>query len=113
MSERKHTDPPPDPLQTLCFTQPVRDDVMSAAGDRKVAGAAMKRNRDGLLLQGSVARSLCPESLAWGPFAALFAGALAEVFGTRATSDEWPDFPAGEEASLVDTLYSDAWLKRR
>ena len=113
MPQGKHRSPSAGALQTLCFAHPVRDDVMSATGDRKVAGAAMKRTRDGLLLQGSVARSLCPESLPWGPFAVLFAGALAEVFGARTTAAGWPDFPAPEEAALVGTLRSDAWLKRR
>ena len=36
----------------LCFESPAEFDLL--AGDRKVAGAAMRRTRDGLLLQGSL-----------------------------------------------------------
>jgi lipoate-protein ligase A len=45
-----------------CFVQPVMNDVLDRDG-RKIAGAAMKRTRKGLLLQGSVDRSALPASL--------------------------------------------------
>lgn len=40
------------PEQAVCFQQPVADDLMD--GPRKVAGAAQRRWRDGLLQQGTV-----------------------------------------------------------
>ena len=42
-----------------CFANPVRADVLS--GNRKIAGAAHRRSRAGLLHQGSIQRSDLPE----------------------------------------------------
>jgi lipoate-protein ligase A len=41
----------------LCFIQPVEHDLLDASG-RKLAGAGQRRNRTGLLHQGSVALPL-------------------------------------------------------
>ncbi len=48
---------------TLCFENPVEFDVVGAAGE-KLAGAAQRRGKAGLLHQGSVAVSMRTEALA-------------------------------------------------
>ncbi|HKK19773.1 MAG TPA: hypothetical protein VJ952_13920, partial [Opitutales bacterium] len=50
-----------------CFMQPVMNDVLDQAG-RKIAGAAMKRTRKGLLLQGSVDRGALPAPIDFNAF---------------------------------------------
>ncbi len=42
-----------------CFVTPAASDVLLPGG-RKIAGAAMKRSRDGLLVQGSIDRATLP-----------------------------------------------------
>lgn len=44
-----------------CFVKPAANDVLRADG-QKIAGAAMKRNRSGLLIQGSIDRSALPDN---------------------------------------------------
>lgn len=43
-----------------CFVTPAANDVLRSDG-RKIAGAAMKRNRHGLLIQGSLDRAALPQ----------------------------------------------------
>lgn len=50
-----------------CFTSPAANDVLRSDG-QKIAGAAMKRNRSGLLIQGSIHRGAVPESFDYGAF---------------------------------------------
>lgn len=57
-------------ISTACFENAVCHDVM--VQDRKVAGAAQRRTRQGLLHQGSIQQSSLPESFA-RDFAALLA----------------------------------------
>jgi lipoate-protein ligase A len=54
-----------------CFEKPVRFDLK--IGREKIAGAAIRRNRSGVLLQGSIQRLEVPSY-----FAETFAGALSE-----------------------------------
>ena len=51
--------PPTGPSQ--CFVLPAANDVLHPDG-KKIAGAAMKRTRQGLLIQGSINRSALPET---------------------------------------------------
>lgn len=44
-----------------CFVKPAANDVLRLDG-KKIAGAAMKRSRNGLLIQGSIDRSALPEN---------------------------------------------------
>lgn len=70
-----------------CFLQPVMNDVLNAEG-RKVAGAAMKRTRSCLLLQGSIDRSALPAAIDFNQFAGHFASALASALDLK---PEHPD----------------------
>jgi lipoate-protein ligase A len=85
-----------------CFANPTAHDIL--AGGIKIAGAAQRRTRHGLLHQGSIQRSGLG-----GDFAARLAGALAPRVGARGMS-------AGEEneaAKLAEEKYGTAeWLRR-
>ena len=54
--------PPTGPSQ--CFVSPTANDVLHPNG-KKIAGAAMKRTRQGLLIQGSINRSALPETFSY------------------------------------------------
>lgn len=68
-----------------CFTQPVANDVLTPSG-RKIAGAAMKRSRSGLLIQGSVDRTALPDNFDSAAFAQAFSRHLSARL----------DIPAGQ-----------------
>jgi len=59
-----------------CFVQPTANDVIHLDGT-KIAGAAMKRCREGLLVQGSIARDALPDDFDYQTFAEAFQQALA------------------------------------
>jgi lipoate-protein ligase A len=87
----------------LCFANPVRADV--TIDGRKVAGAAQRRTRAGLLQQGSVQYVDLANGLA-----ERFAQALSANCGERKIADEV--LKRGQE--LAEQKYeTDAWLRRR
>jgi lipoate-protein ligase A len=59
-----------------CFTQATANDVLRPDGV-KIAGAALKRTREGLLVQGSIDRAALPDDFNFGNFAESFQQALA------------------------------------
>jgi lipoyl(octanoyl) transferase len=86
-----------------CFANPVAADVLS--GDRKIAGAAHRRTRSGVLHQGSIQCSDLPER-----FREDFARILCGQFARK------PLEPATLEhaAQIAATKYgTPAWLMRR
>jgi lipoate-protein ligase A len=87
----------------VCFASPVVADVM--VGDRKVAGAAHRRTKTGLLHQGSIQNIDLPQSLAQ-----LFANKLSEKPEPVALPDSIMDRALTISATKYGTL---DWLKRR
>jgi len=63
-----------------CFIQPVVNDVLTNDGAEKIAGAAMKRNRNGLLIQGSINRSTLPDNFDFETFKKYYVQRLSEIF---------------------------------
>lgn len=61
-----------------CFVQPTANDVVHANGT-KIAGAAMKRTRRGLLIQGSIDRGALPDDFNDTQFADTFQQALSRA----------------------------------
>ena len=61
-----------------CFVHPSTDDVLRPDGT-KIAGAAMKRARQGLLIQGSIDRSALPEDFDYLIFCERFQQQLSEA----------------------------------
>jgi lipoate-protein ligase A len=86
-----------------CFANPVRADVLS--GERKIAGAAHRRSRAGLLHQGSIQRNDLP-----GQFREDFARMLCHRFESRTLESNVEE----RAAEIAATKYgSNAWLMRR
>ena len=86
-----------------CFANPVRADVLS--GGRKIAGAAHRRSRAGLLHQGSIQRNDLPDR-----FREDFARILCDRFERKT-----PEAASLERAAEIAlTKYATAaWLTRR
>jgi lipoate-protein ligase A len=92
-----------DRISESCFANPVRADVISEG--RKVAGAAHRRSRAGLLHQGSIQQVDLPDR-----FRVDFAQALCQHAEARLLSREI----LNTAASLAETKYATmAWLTRR
>jgi lipoate-protein ligase A len=86
-----------------CFERAVQFDLKLR--DEKIAGAAIRRNRKGLLLQGSIQRLEVPAQ-----FVVLLAGALGEHVDFSAVSDLMME----QAADLVKEKYGAAkWNRRR
>lgn len=86
-----------------CFANPVRADVLSRGV--KIAGAAHRRSRAGLLHQGSVQRSDLP-----GRFREDFARILCDRFSSRTLESDILE----RALQIAATKYgTDAWLTRR
>jgi lipoate-protein ligase A len=91
-----------DVVSRACFEKAVAHDVM--LDTKKIAGAAQRRTRDGLLHQGSVQGVLLPED-----FAARLAMAVSNQFVSKAISDEF----MSEAVNLRLKKYAtDAWLRK-
>jgi lipoate-protein ligase A len=86
-----------------CFANPVRADVM--AGGRKIAGAAQRKSRVGLLQQGSVQIDSLPRD-----FKALFASNLSESVAKGALGGDVLDAARALSEQKYGTV---EWLKRR
>lgn len=94
----------------VCFDEPVAHDILNLSG-KKIAGAAQKRTRTGLLIQGSIEKRVLKgkEPL----FLEAFINALEE---TLQCSSEKHDHCPLIEASIRSwqaTISSDAWLNLR
>jgi lipoate-protein ligase A len=102
----------PETAPGVCFERPEVGDVVRAADGLKVAGAALKRGKDGLLLQGSVARPLLP-MVDWDALEEAFARALAAALDLEVVHPGWPGFDPDEEQALVDQYSSPEWTELR
>ena len=97
----------------VCFVQPEIFDVVRADDARKLAGAAQKRTRAGLLFQGSVDRSACSEIADWAMFDEAFLARLAMVCDAEIEASEFPVFHADRAAEAHAMFGSEAWNARR
>lgn len=100
-----------------CFEAPSAYDVVAEAGPVKIAGAAQKRSRHGLLMQGSIERSTLPDRFDWEAFGEAFARNLANRMspdrrGAYATPP-WPDLLPEVARSIQDRLTDASWNRRR
>ncbi len=65
-----------------CFVQPVANDVLNIDG-MKIAGAAMKRTRAGLLIQGSIDRAALPDAFDFNRFGTELPDQLANALNIQ------------------------------
>ncbi len=96
----------------VCFQRAELYDVVHRVSGAKLAGAAQKRNKHGLLFQGSLARGAVG-AVDWDAFGAGFVAALGRALGAEPTPVPWPDFREDETEGLVEQYSSPEWLGHR
>jgi len=95
----------------VCAERAEPHDLVNTVDGRKVAGAAQKRTRDGLLLEGYVWRPHLP-GLDPARLPADFAAALAAALGTAVRKVAEPSYPKEAAAAAADRFSSVAWNER-
>jgi lipoyl(octanoyl) transferase len=98
----------------ICFQRAEIFDVVHGRTGEKIAGAAQKRNKHGLLFQGSVWKPAAGgDTIDWEKFHHDFAANLARALGGVAAPAAWPDFNDDELSALVEQYSSPEWLDAR
>ncbi|MCC5788669.1 MAG: hypothetical protein JJT75_03470 [Opitutales bacterium] len=98
-------------LRSQCFAGPEPGDLVWRTDGRKLAGAAMKRGRKGLLWEGSLQKAGLQKS-----DEALhqdFAKELSLLLGEEGESQSFPDWPPEAEDEISAHLAGEDWLKKR
>jgi lipoate-protein ligase A len=97
----------------VCFGRAEANDVIHAGTGAKIAGAAQKRNKRGLLLQGSVWRPAAGMAVDWDRLGEEFAAAVAAMLGTAAVRTPWPDWNEEEVSGLTESYSAPEWMAHR
>ncbi|MBI2512060.1 MAG: lipoate--protein ligase family protein [Opitutae bacterium] len=110
-------EPPPGgtecaPGPGVCFQKAELFDVVNAHTGAKVAGAAQKRNKHGLLFQGSIEKSSVGP-LDWDDFGARFVESLGRALGREAAETPWPELNEDEVSGLIEQYSSSEWIEYR
>ncbi len=109
---RASTLPPEAPVPGVCFQRAELYDVVHAATGAKIAGAAQKRNKHGLLFQGSIEKSAVAP-VDWDDFSARFVAALAHALHAEAQATPWPDLAEHEVEGLIEQYSAPEWVEYR
>jgi lipoate-protein ligase A len=97
----------------ICFQRAEIYDVVHERSGQKIAGAAQKRNKNGLLFQGSIWRPAAGAAVNWDKFQEDFTARLAAVLGTTAEPVPWPELNEDEVSSLTEQYSAPEWLEYR
>lgn len=97
----------------VCFQRAEIFDVVHGDTGEKIAGAAQKRNKRGLLFQGSIWRPATGASVDWEQFEQHFTANLAKMLGAAANAVPWPDFNEEEVTALTEQYASAEWIEQR
>jgi lipoate-protein ligase A len=98
----------------VCFQRAEVHDVVHDVTGAKLAGAAQKRNKHGLLFQSSLWRpAVGRPDFDWDRFETDFVARLAEALGTPAEPVPWPEFNDDEVSALTEQYASAEWLEYR
>jgi lipoate-protein ligase A len=96
----------------VCFEKAEIFDVVHSGTGAKIAGGAQKRNKRGLLFQGSVWRPAAG-AVDWELFGGDFADRLAVALGADPAPCPWPEFGDGELEGLTEQYSSPEWMEFR
>lgn len=96
----------------VCFQRPEIFDVLNERTGAKIAGAAQKRNKNGLLLQGSIWKPAAGP-VDWEAFAEKFSAGLAKALGDEPSPAPWPELADGEVEALIEQYSSPEWMEYR
>jgi len=103
----------PDTAPGVCFTRAEIGDVVRRDDGRKVAGAALKRGKHAILLQGSLGRPALPEISDWTLLGDSFPRTLATALEVDPVWPGWPEWNPEEEEALIAQYADPAWIERR
>lgn len=109
LQDQRH---PTEEGPTICFERPELHDVINTDTGMKIAGAAMKRNKHGLLLQGSIEKSRVG-SVDWDRFHDRFTAEIARTLGAEAVPTPWPELNESEVEGLIERYSSPEWMENR
>lgn len=97
----------------ICFQRAEIYDVVHGSTGEKIAGAAQKRNKNGLLFQGSIWRPAAGAAVDWDKFHDDFTARLAVVLGTTAEQVPWPELNEDEVSGLTEQYSAPEWNEYR
>lgn len=98
----------------VCFQRAEIYDVIHGHSGEKIAGAAQKRNKRGLLFQGSAWKPAAGgAAVDWEKFHDDFTAQLAAVLVLQAEAVPWPEFNEEELNGLVEQYASPEWIEQR
>lgn len=98
----------------VCFQRAEIFDVVDEASGAKIAGAAQKRNKHGLLFQGSIARSrIAATPFDWERFETELGANIARELAAEPQPTPWPDFSEDEVLGLIEQYASPQWIEHR
>jgi lipoate-protein ligase A len=100
-------------LPGICFERAETHDVVHPLTGEKIAGAAQKRNKHGLLFQGSVWRPAAGPAVDWERFREDFSAGLAAALAAAPVPVPWPDLNEDEVSGLTERYSSPEWLEQR
>lgn len=96
-----------------CFPKPAEHDAVNPLTNRKIAGCALKRNRHGLLLQGTVDRYASEAIGDWPAFATTFTHTLGKALEADPREGPWPKFTPDAVQATLALFASQDWNLRR
>ena len=96
----------------VCFQRAELYDVVHGRTGAKIAGGAQKRNKRGLLFQGSVWKPAAGAA-DWNRLGDEFVARLASALGTEAAPVPWPDLEEAELEGLTERYASPEWMDLR
>lgn len=98
----------------ICFQRAEIFDVVHNESGAKIAGGAQKRNKRGLLFQGSIWKPAAGgTSVNWDLFSGNFVSRLASALDATAEPSPWPEFNPDELEGLVEQYSSPDWMEFR
>jgi lipoate-protein ligase A len=98
----------------VCFQRAETFDVCHAATGEKIAGAAQKRSKQGMLFQGSIWKAALGAPVDWDRYGDDFAARLAATLGAEAAPAPWPEEVGDDElAALTEHYASPEWNEAR
>ncbi len=113
ISQPATSEPAPTPGFGVCFQRAEPYDIVNERTGEKIAGAAQKRNKRGLLFQGSIWRPATGTSVDWDKFHDDFSGGLAVALNLPAEPMPWPELNEEEVSGLVEQYSSSEWIEYR
>jgi len=99
-------------IEPVCFERAETHDVVVTATGTKIAGAAQKRNKHGLLFQGSIWKPAAG-MIDWEEFATSFTTRLGAALDATPEPRSWPEFDEDEVSGLTERYSSSEWNEFR